>query len=146
MALRTRIDSDTKTPENYGFVRMTSVKHAHAVAQLLETEHPKAAKVTVIPATNPEDIVNRTLSTFGVTCSLISFQIWENLNKSPTQIIIRKTTGWALFVILAIFSLPLFFGISFLYNMSSVRIISSFPTRFPSYCKPEDFQSYPSPR
>ena len=101
---------------------MASVPNAHAVAQLLENERPSGAKIILTP--NPEDMVNRIFPTFGVTCSLLlSSQIWENLNKSPAKLIIRKTIGWALLTILIILSLPVLFGISFLANTSSVRFM-----------------------
>jgi calcium permeable stress-gated cation channel len=122
-------------PENYGFVYMSSVRYSHVIAQLLENKRPKGAKIILTP--KPEDIVNRISPTFGVTCSLLSSQIWENLNKSPAKLIIRKTIGWALLTILIILSLPPLFGISFLVNAFFVRVIFLLPDfRVPlSYAK-----------
>ena len=135
---------DTHMPENYGFVCMSSVRYAHVVAQLLENKRPKGAKIILTP--KPEDIVNSIFPTFGVTCSLISSQIWENLNKSPAKLIIRKTIGWALLTILIILSLPSLFGISFVANTLFVRVMSFYHqiSRCPYHMR-KGFQFYPIP-
>jgi hypothetical protein len=53
-------------PENYGFVSMPAVPCAHIVAEQLEHQRPKGAKVILTPS--PDDIVSRIVFAFGVLC------------------------------------------------------------------------------
>jgi hypothetical protein len=55
---RSRIDQ--RKAENYGFACMSTVPHAHVVADLLQNKKPKGATVTLAP--DPKDIVRGHIS------------------------------------------------------------------------------------
>lgn len=100
---------------------MAAVPYAHIVAQLLGRKHPKGTEITLAP--NPKDIVSGTIPAFGMLCSLLSAQIWENLNKSSAELIRKKTMGWFLLITIAFLNTVPLFVLSILANLSSVRIV-----------------------
>ena len=65
-ACRVRINTHIPVAENYGFVSMPAVLCAHIVAEQLEHQRLKGAKVILTP--NPDDIVSRIIFAFGVLC------------------------------------------------------------------------------
>ncbi|KAG6850847.1 hypothetical protein H0H93_007465 [Arthromyces matolae] len=65
---------DTRKAENYGFASMAAVPYAHVVAKILRGKHPKGTHIVLAP--NPKDI------------------IWQNMNKSPTELFHKKTIGF----------------------------------------------------
>ncbi|KAI0062426.1 DUF221-domain-containing protein [Artomyces pyxidatus] len=103
-AYRSQIDS--RKPENYGFASMAAVPYAHVVAQMLANKHPKGTTITLAP--NPKDI------------------IWENLSKTPGEIMRKKTTGWFMLALVSFFNTVPLFLISVLANLSSLTSIVPF--------------------
>ncbi|KAI9455648.1 hypothetical protein F5148DRAFT_984707 [Russula earlei] len=95
-----RAQIDTRKPENYGFASMAAVPYAHIVAQLLERKRPKGTEINLAP--NPKDI------------------IWENLNKSPAELVRKKTTGWFILCVFAFLNTVPLFVLSILANLSSI--------------------------
>ncbi|EKM53375.1 uncharacterized protein PHACADRAFT_259710 [Phanerochaete carnosa HHB-10118-sp] len=95
---RNRID--TRKAENYGFASMGAVSYAHIVANMLRRKHVKGTSITLAP--NPKDI------------------IWENLNKTPSEIRAKKTTGWIFLGVVCFFNTIPLFVISILANLASL--------------------------
>ncbi|EIM85025.1 DUF221-domain-containing protein [Stereum hirsutum FP-91666 SS1] len=101
-----RAQIENRKPENYGFASMAAVPYAHIVAQMLEKKHPKGTYIELAP--NPKDI------------------IWDNLNKSPSEIVRKQTMGWIwLCLVCFINTVPLFI-ISLLANLSSLTAYVTF--------------------
>ncbi|KAG5727100.1 hypothetical protein E4T56_gene20354 [Termitomyces sp. T112] len=92
---------DTRKAENYGFASMAAVPYAHVVAKRLKGKHPKGTKIELAP--NPKDI------------------IWNNMNKSPSELYHKKTIGFLWLAAVCFFNtVPLLF-ISILANLETLR-------------------------
>jgi hypothetical protein len=92
---------DTRRPENYGFASMAAVQYAHIVANILRKKHPKGTDISLAP--NPKDI------------------IWENLNKSDSEVARKKMVGFFWLALVCFFNTVPLFVISILANLNSLK-------------------------
>ncbi|KAL0955852.1 hypothetical protein HGRIS_002054 [Hohenbuehelia grisea] len=95
-----RAQIDTRKAENYGFASMAAVPYAHIVANQLHDKHPKGTSITLAP--NPKDI------------------IWENMNKSDSEITRKKTLGFVFLVAVCFFNTVPLLIISTLANINTL--------------------------
>lgn len=91
---------DSRKAEKYGFASMAAVPYAHIVANLLNGKKVKGSTITLAPP--PKDI------------------IWENLNKSSTEINGKRMTGWIFLILVCFFNTVPLFIISILANLASL--------------------------
>ncbi|GJE91360.1 hypothetical protein PsYK624_075090 [Phanerochaete sordida] len=97
---------DTRKAENYGFASMAAVPYAHIVANMLRRKRVKSTTITLAP--NPKDI------------------IWENLNKTPSEIRAKKSMGWIFLSAVCFFNTIPLFIISILANLASLTTFVPF--------------------
>lgn len=101
-----RSQIDNRKAENYGFASMAAVPYAHIVANLLRNKRVKGTTITLAP--NPKDI------------------IWDNLNKTPSEIRAKKSMGWIFLCVVCFFNTIPLFIISILANLASLTTFIPF--------------------
>ncbi|TCD66737.1 hypothetical protein EIP91_000978 [Steccherinum ochraceum] len=102
-----RSQIDTNKAEKYGFASMAAVPYAHIVANMLRRKKVKGTIIHLAP--NPKDI------------------IWENLNKSKSEIRGKQVTGWLFIALVCFFNTVPLFIISVLANLASLTKILPVP-------------------